>query len=157
MVGNKNGWISSYELQFGMAPTQNDRGIITSAVSNFCKSFGRETKVPSPTPVTGMSNILANESHTRKRRKLKTIKSIKSMRTDRFKEHLTTEHPLKWSAYQELDDEGKKSFFTQPVLNTFLQLIHSLSKTKLLSSLHSCCVMTFEKVISGGSSLLSLK
>ena len=43
------------------------------------------------------------------------------MRTDRFKEHLTTEHPLKWSAYQELDDEGKKSFFTQPVLNTFLQ------------------------------------
>ena len=65
MVSNKNGWISSYERQFGMAPTQNNRGIITTAVCNFCKSFGRETKVPSPTPVTGMSNILANESHTR--------------------------------------------------------------------------------------------
>ena len=153
MVSNKNGWISSYEIQFGMAPTRNVRGIVTSAVCNFCKSFGPETKVPSPTPVTGMSTILTNESRTRKRHKLKTIKPLKSMRTDRFKEYfqpISTDVIPQNTTIAKADRGATKHYFQKADKSCFKNLI-SLSSTG--STVH---LPNLETITSSASGLLPL-
>ena len=83
-------------LLYGLSCNRTVTGVITSVTCRFCSSFGREESVGS------------------KRKKSDCVKSygkFTDQSTQYYKQHLSVSHPTKWSKYQGLNTDEKKSFF----------------------------------------------
>lgn len=90
-----------HEIEFGLEVASRDpqSHLVDSVLCRFCSTFGREERVG------------------RRRKSTTNIKFFKRpFRSDNYRSHLESQHPLRWEKYRVLSLEDKKKYFETGLL-----------------------------------------
>jgi hypothetical protein len=121
-------WLAPYEVDLALRPTShNSRGIVSSAVCQFCEPFGRECddadEAANSLPLSTSNDRGAGAP--KRRRRTRKLQHWDSFRPDNIKKHNLEQHPKKRAAYLKLltkktsEPEALKLFFNQSRLEPF--------------------------------------
>jgi hypothetical protein len=132
-------WLAPYEVELALRPTShNSRGIVSSAVCQFCEIFGRECDDADEAAIS-LPLSTSNDGGARarkRRRKTRKLQHWDKFRPGNIKKHHHEHHPKKWAAYLKLltrktsEPEALKLFLSNPDWKPFMNLVLQLREKR---------------------------